>query len=104
MGHKGVLLVQDDTDLQGVEGVVGAGADSKRGVAHDVGGDPRGGELPGIMDQRWFEHIAPIKGETQAQRAARWRESDVWSDAVQAVARRGIRLGMPLHPCSRPGN
>jgi Transposase Tn5 dimerisation domain len=88
VGHKVVLLMQDDTDLQGVKVAGGRGGQWGE-VLHTTLAVTPGGELLGIMDQRWFEHIAPIKGETQAQRAARWRESDVWADAVKAVARQG---------------
>lgn len=87
-GHAVVLLVQDDTELHGAKVAGGKGGEWGE-VLHTTLAVTPSGELLGIMDQRWFEHRAPVKGETQAQRAARWRESDVWPEAAQAVASQG---------------
>lgn len=79
-----VLCVQDDTEIHGAR-VAGGGGGEEGEVLHTTLGVTPVGELLGILDQRWFRHIRPVKGETQKQRAARWRESDVWGDAVTGV-------------------
>jgi hypothetical protein len=43
------------------------------------------GRVVGLLDQRWYRRVKTPAGETQAQRALRWRESDVWPEAVQAI-------------------
>jgi hypothetical protein len=88
VGQSLVLLVQDDTELHGAKVAGGKGGEWGE-VLHTTLAVTPPGELLGIMDQRWFAHIAPVKDETQAQRAARWRESDVWPEAARAVGRQG---------------
>lgn len=92
-GAPVVLCVQDDTEFHGAK-VAGG----KNGAK--VAGGPSGadcqmlhstlavlpeGRLLRVLDQRWFRRIdAPAK-ETPRQRACRWRETDVWTDAVVGV-------------------
>jgi len=82
--HPVVLCVQDDTEIHS------AHTGGKRGgqggeVLHTTLAVLPDGELLGILDQQWFQHIKPKKGETRLERFSRWRESDVWSDAVAGV-------------------
>jgi len=51
------------------------------------------GELPGLLDQRWFKRVKRKKGETKLERQNRWREADVWSDAVFGVDSLSARSG-----------
>lgn len=44
-----------------------------------------GGQVIGLLKQSWYERVQTSKGETQEQRQARWRESDVWPEAVEAI-------------------
>ena len=98
--HKLVLLVQDDTDLKGVKVAGGRGGEWGEVLHTTLAVTPRGALL-GIMDQRWFEHVAPVKGETQKQRAARWRESDVWRSAAQAIGGGGSAGCRHVHVADR---
>jgi len=83
-GHKIILCVQDDTDIHGAK-VAGGRGDDRNEVLHTTLAVTLSGEVLGVLDQRWFTHVQPQAGETQSQRAARWRETDVWQDAVTAV-------------------
>jgi hypothetical protein len=83
--HSVMLCVQDDTTINGAK--VAGGRGLKDGeVLHSTLGVTPLGQVLGILNQRWFTHIEPPPRETQGQRAERWRESDVWEDAVVAVA------------------
>jgi hypothetical protein len=80
-----VLCVQDDTEIHGVkEGGKRGGQGGE--VLHSTLAVIPTGELVGILDQHWFRHVEPVQGETQKQRAGRWRESDAWADAVERIA------------------
>lgn len=73
--HPVVLAVQDDTHL--------AGRCDRE--AHTTLVVLPSGDLLGVLDQRFFEHVVPPPGEKRSARAQRWRESQVWSDAVEAI-------------------
>lgn len=77
--HPVILCVQDDSDLSSVQ-VKG----DEHLMHHTLAVLPEG-QLLGIVDQRFFPRLKIPAGETRKQRAARWRESDVWQDSVQAV-------------------
>jgi hypothetical protein len=85
-----VLAVQDDTHL-------GGRCDRE---LHTTLAIVPGGQLLGILDQRFFQRVRQPPGETRTQRESRWRESHVWSDAVRAVgaAPAGCRI---LHVADR---
>ena len=86
--HPVVLCVQDDTELRGarIGGKKDKGDGGRKGeVLHSTLAVLPDGELLGILDQQWFQHVKPKKGETRLERFSRWRESEVWSDAVAGV-------------------
>ncbi len=83
-----ILCVQDDTEIHGVKVAGGRGGEEGE-VLHSTLAVTTGGELLGILDQRWFGHVEAAQGETPGMRAQRWRETDVWADAVGAVAALG---------------
>lgn len=78
-GHPVVLCVQDDSDL------CDAKIESERHVMHSALAVLPSGALLGMLQQRFFERVATPNGETRKQRASRWRESDVWQEAVRDV-------------------
>jgi len=77
--HSVVLLVQDGTDFQAVK------VEGDRYVQHSTLAVTERGATLGLVDQRWYERVDPPANETRRERAARWRESCVWSDAARAV-------------------
>jgi hypothetical protein len=85
-----VLAIQDDTHLSGR-------CDRE---LHTTLAVLPGGSLLGILDQRFFERVQQPPGETRRERQSRWRESQVWSEAVQSIgaAPPGCRL---LHVADR---
>jgi hypothetical protein len=101
-GHPVVLCVQDDTEIHGVKVAGGRGGEDGE-VLHSTLAVTPGGDLLGILDQRWFRHVTPMPGETQGQRAQRWRESDVWADAVTGVEEglAGAPVGRLIHVADR---
>jgi len=93
-GQRVVLCVQDDTEIHGVK-VAGGGGGEEGEVLHSTLAVRPSGELLGLLDQRWFRHVEVAQGETPLQRTARWRESDVWEDAVRGLE----SLGAPPPEC-----
>jgi hypothetical protein len=79
LGHRVVLCVQDDSDLSGVK------IEGDEFVMHHTLAVLPGGELLGILQQRFFQRVQTPAGETRKQRAGRWRESDVWQEAVEEI-------------------
>lgn len=79
-GHDVVLCVQDDSDHCAVK----IQADEHR-MHHTLAVLPEG-KLLGILEQRFFARVKNPKGETRKERAARWRESDVWAESVEAIS------------------
>lgn len=92
-----VLCVQDDCYLEA------ARLEADRHLQHSTLAVLPQGDLLGMLDQRFFERPEPPVGETRSQRMQRWRESCVWSEAVQSVGRppRGCRF---LHVMDRAGD
>jgi hypothetical protein len=77
--HSVVLCVQDDSDL------CAARIESEQYVMHSTLAVVPTGQLLGLLQQRFFPRVRQPSGETRKQRAARWRESDVWEEAVQEI-------------------
>jgi len=46
----------------------------------------RDGRTLGLVDQRWADDIEVPAGETRRQRRSRWRRSQWWADAAEAIA------------------
>jgi Transposase DNA-binding/Transposase DDE domain len=90
IGQPIVLAVQDDTHL---------GKRCGRELHTTLAVLP-GGQLLGVLDQRFFDRVKQPAGETRKEREARWRESLVWCEAVQSIgaAPPGCRL---LHVADR---
>lgn len=82
--HPVVLAIQDDTHLSGR---INREVHTTLAVLPD-------GDCLGILDLHPFKHVVVPLRETRAQRQQRWRESLVWSDAVDAIghAPEGTRL------------
>jgi hypothetical protein len=78
--HPMVLCVQDDSDLCAVK------IDAEQYVMHSTLAVLPGGELLGMMQQRFFKRVDAPQEETRKQRASRWRESDVWGEAAGEIA------------------
>ncbi len=74
-----VLCVQDGTDFQSVK------VPGNTFMLHSTLAVTTTGDVLGLLDQRWYDRIKTPPGETRKQRAARWRESDVWIEAAQSV-------------------
>jgi hypothetical protein len=79
VAHPVVLCVQDDSDLSAAK------VEAERHVMHTTLAVLPTGELLGVLQQRFFGRVEQPAGETRGQRAARWRESDVWAEAVGEV-------------------
>jgi len=82
--HPVVLCVQDDTEIHGARMTARKGGKSDE-VLHSTLAVLPDGDLLGILDQRWFKRVKRKKQETRLERSRRWRETDVWSDAVVGV-------------------
>lgn len=89
--HAVVLCVQDDAYLSfnsraHTKGLGKLATGKGRGlVQHGTLAVTPTGELLGLLDEFWFRRIDAPAQETRKQRNARWREADVWSDAVRRV-------------------
>jgi hypothetical protein len=88
--HPIVLCVQDDTILsfnhRGPVRGLGRLNDGGQGlIQHTTLAVWPDGELLGVLDQGWFTRVEAGVHETRHQRHQRWRETQVWSDAVRAV-------------------
>jgi hypothetical protein len=99
-GRSVVLCVQDDTEIHGVRAAGGRGGDDGE-VLHSTLAVTPEGQLLGILDQRWFVHLTPVAGETRGQRAQRWRESDVWAEALAGVEAEGPGASRLIHVADR---
>jgi hypothetical protein len=89
--HPVLLCVQDDTQLtfngrSEIKGLSPLGQGRGQGLMQHttLAVLPEGGLL-GVLDQFWFERLDVPEGQTRRERHARWRESEVWSDAVRYV-------------------
>ncbi len=86
-----VLCVQDDTPLAfnrrtKVKGLGKLANGQGQGIMqHTTLAVAPDGRLLGVLDQFWFNRVDAPQSETRQQRQARWRESEVWSDAVDHV-------------------
>ena len=89
--HAVVLSVQDDTYLSfnsrtNTKGLGKLATGMGQGlVQHSTLAVTPTGELLGLLDQFWFRRVDVPKEETRSERSERWREADVWSDAVRRV-------------------
>ena len=79
-GHEVVLCVQDDSDLSAIKI-----AAEEHLMHHTLAVLPTG-RLLGILQQRFFARVKKEEGETRKERAARWRESDIWQESVEAIS------------------
>lgn len=77
--HPVVLCVQDDSDLCAVK------IEAEQHVMHSTLAVLPTGQLLGVLQQRFFARVQQCPAETRKQRAVRWRESDVWKEAVQEI-------------------
>jgi hypothetical protein len=90
--HPLVLVLQDASDLDLTfhnktkgRGKIGNG--KGRGLIQHtaLAVEPGHGGAIGILHQSWHKRVERPEDETAAQRLARWRESDVWAQTIDAV-------------------
>jgi len=81
--HPVVLCVHDGSDLQA------ARIPGNQYVQQSSLALTPEGRVIGLLEQRWYARVRTPPGETQEQRQTRWRESDVWPDAVGAIGTPG---------------
>ncbi len=77
--HPLVLCIHDGSDLQAAK-IPG----DQHVVQSSLAVTPEG-RVIGLLKQSWYERVQTPPGETQEQRQQRWRESDVWPEAVLAI-------------------
>lgn len=77
--HPIVLCVHDGSDLQA------ACVPGEKYVQQSSLAITPEGQVLGLLKQSWYARVQAPPGETQEQRQARWRESDVWPEAVEAI-------------------
>lgn len=107
--HAVVLCVQDDTYLSfnsrtHTKGLGKLATGKGRGlVQHGTLAVTPAGKLLGLLDEFWFRRIDAPEQETRGERNARWREADVWSDAVRRVGPPPARTRF-VHVMDRAGD
>lgn len=96
--HRVVLCVQDTTDLdftsrRAAAGLGPIGNGGGRGLLqHSALAVTTEGAVPGVLDQRTVIRTESHTGESRTALAGRWRESRLWSEAVE-------RIGHPPPGC-----
>jgi hypothetical protein len=96
--HRVVLCVQDTTELdftsrRAAEGLGLLGNGGGRGLLqHGALAVTTEGAVLGVLDQRIIIRTEPRTGETRTALAGRWRESQLWGEAVE-------RIGHPPSDC-----
>jgi hypothetical protein len=107
--HSVVLAVQDGSCLSFCNRTKTKGLGKlKRGTGqglmqHSTLAVTTGGELLGILDQIWYRRVDKVAGETRKESRQRWRETDVWSDAVSNVGRLSEEARL-VHVMDREGD
>ncbi len=103
-----VLCVQDDSVLSfnNRTNVKGLGRINDKGqglMQHSSLAVMPTGKLLGLLDEFWFLRVEADAGESRKERHGRWRESEVWSEAVDRVGRppSGCRF---VHVMDRAGD
>jgi hypothetical protein len=97
-GHKLILCVQDDSDLSAVK------LEGEQNLMHTTLAVTPGGKMLGVLGQRFvLRGEKHSKSETRKQRADRWKESDLWLEAVMDAGQAppGCRF---VHVCDRGGD
>ena len=89
--HPLVLCVQDDTHLS---------VHAQQQQQHTTLAVLPDRTCLGVLDVRWFNRVEADECETRRQREARWRESCIWSDAVDAVGAAPVGCRF-IHVCDR---
>lgn len=79
LGHPVVLCVQDGSDLQSVK------VKADQYVQQSTLAVLPDGRILGLLEQRWYKRVETSEGETRQEQGARWRESDIWLESVEAV-------------------
>jgi hypothetical protein len=104
--HSRVLVINDTTELdftsrKKVSGLGPIGDGHGRGLLqHTALAVTPGGDVLGVLHQRWSTRITPPEGETRRERLQRPKNSDCWPETVAAVGRSpdGTRF---IHVCDR---
>jgi hypothetical protein len=104
-----ILVVQDGSELDfsnhpSVKGLSFIGNGAGRGLLqHSSLAVTTDGQLQGVLHQIWWKRVKTPEGETRRQRQARYKESDLWSDSIRAVAE--LRLApRTIHVADRGGD
>ena len=104
-----MLAVHDGSELdfsshRSVEGLGFIGDGHGRGLLQQSSlGVTTDGELRGVLHQIWWKRTRTPEGETRRQRQARYKESDLWSDSIRAVADLGLAPRV-IHVMDRGGD
>ncbi len=93
--HPVVLCVQDGSNVQASR-IAGG-----QWVMHSALAVTPSGEVLGLLDQRFFKRVKRAARESKKARRDRFRESDVWIDAVQAVKAANSPHTHLIHICDR---
>jgi hypothetical protein len=107
--HAVILGVEDDTYLSfnrrtNTKGLGKLATGMGQGlVQHSTLAVTPTGELVGLLDQFWFRRVDAPEAETRSERNNRWREADVWSDAVRRVGPPPARTRF-VHVMDRAGD
>jgi len=107
--HAVMLCVQDDTYLAfnsraNVKGLGKLATGLGRGlVQHSTLAVTPTGGLLGLLDQHWFRRVDASKDEPRGGRNVRWREAEVWPDAVRRVGPPPVNTRF-IHVMDRAGD
>lgn len=108
-GHARILAIQDGSELdfsshRSVKGLGFIGNGGGQGLLqHSSLAATTDGQLLGVLHQIWWKRVKTPEGETRRQRQARYRESDLWSDSMHAVAELRL-IPRVIHVADRGGD
>jgi Transposase DNA-binding/Transposase DDE domain len=93
--HPVVLCVQDGSNVEASR-IAGG-----QWVMHSALAVTPGGDVLGLLEQRFFKRVKRAARESKKARRDRFRESDVWIDTVQAVKAVNSPHTRLIHICDR---
>ena len=107
-----VLAVQDHTELsfgdrQGMKGIGKISGEGRGLLQHSTLAVSEGGEILGVLDVRWATRVdrkALRRKETLRERQNRWSESELWSEAAQAIGNGNGWSTRLVHVADRGGD
>jgi hypothetical protein len=108
-GQARLLAIQDGSELdfsshRSVKGLGFIGNGGGQGLLQQSSlAVTTDGQLLGVLHQIWWKRVRTPEGETRRQRQGRYRESDLWSDSIRAVAELGLTPRV-IHVADRGGD